>query len=48
MRSRVMASSAPNGSSMSSSDGRVMMARANAARYVRRSTLVGGNLSRQD
>src|ERR1035438_3202181 len=32
MRSRVIASSAPNGSSMSSSDGRGMMARANAAR----------------
>src|SRR5215831_5993005 len=32
MRTRVMASSAPNGSSMSSSEGRVTMARANAAR----------------
>src|ERR1035438_9012981 len=32
MRSGVMASRAPNGSSMSSSDGRVTMARANAAR----------------
>src|ERR1022692_3475684 len=34
MSSRVMASRAPNGSSMSSSDGRVMMARANAARCL--------------